>query len=410
MEKLAKIAIVGTGYPGLSGGSAITLLALSQVLQNLHFDIEYINIKPLPKKKITREDSIFFANKKINISYIANKQHFKYFFFREKSLTKKLQEKIKKENIKFVFFYGVEVCALVDIKKLSSCNYIILGDPMSAVQASSIKVKFINLFFNFSINLLFKFCIALFKQGLLFIYYYFFVERRVSLFLGGFATANHHAEYYKKHNKNIIYLPAPVMPPSKKFDLKKTINSRKKKNEHVFLIIGHNLAGTSNSFGFIKFVEKIKILEKFVKDLNWKIYIVGSNSYNYNSILINNFLKNRIKIIGHKNLEEIQNKIYALLNFIDDPLGNRTRISQCFAYGIPTLSHVAALFGTPELKKNSGAIFYKDEKSFVKGFRLIIENSILYKKLSYLSYKTYKNYHSQKRLEYYLRSKIKNIG
>ena len=91
-----------------------------------------------------------------------------------------------------------------------------------------------------------------------------------------------------------------------------------------------------------------------------------------------------------------------MLNFIDDPLGNRTRISQCFAYGIPTLSHVSAVYGTPELKKNSGAIFYDNEESFIRGFRSLIENYSLYKKLSRLSYKTYNKYHSQKNLERFL--------
>jgi len=400
-----KIALIGVGYPGVSGGGAITTLLFLKASQKLGFDTEYINIKPSFTGALDNNKRIFFKKHNIKVTHVTHKQFSNFIFFRNSILTKKLKKKIFNENIKFVFFYGIELCSLVYIQRLNSYNYIILADPPSAVHALSLKIKFINLFLNFSIKFFLKFFIDFFKQGLLLIYF-FFVERRVDKFLGGFATANHHAKYYRKYNKKIIYLPAPVISPKKNFNIENIIKNRLKKSIPIFLIIGHNLDGTSNRSGFLKFSEKVKSLEKFARDLDWKIYVVGSNFENYKDLLSNNFLKKRIKILGYKNLEHFHHKIYALLNFIDDPLGNRTRISQCFAYGIPTLTHISATYGTPELKKNSGAILYEDEKSFIRGFRSLIENRSLYKKLSLLSYKTYNKYHSQKKLEYLLKKTL----
>jgi hypothetical protein len=404
-----KIILVGLDYPGTSGGESITKLAFLRALQNLRIDIEYINIKYLLRDEINKKKS-FLKKNGIKSTDLSNKQYFTNFFFRDEILTKKIQDKILQENIKFIFFYGIQICSLVYVNKLNCRKYIILGDPQSAVHISSLKIKFLNLLKSFSVNLFIKFLIYFFKQSLVIVYYYFFIERRLIYFLGGFATANHHAMYYNKYNKQIIYHPAPVLSASKNFDLDNAISIRKKKHERIFLIIGHNLGGTSNSHGSLKFLERIKSLEIFTKDLDLKIYIVGSNNDNYNYALKSEFLKKRIKILGYKDLEDIHLEIYALINFIEDTLGNRTRIPQCFAYGIPALSHISAGYGIPELrKKESGAILFDDEKSFISGFRKLIKNSSFYDNLSRKSYKVYKKYHSEKYLQEWITSKINNI-
>ena len=54
-----KIALIGVGYPGVSGGGAITTLLFLKALQKLGFATEYINIKPSFTGALDKNKRIF---------------------------------------------------------------------------------------------------------------------------------------------------------------------------------------------------------------------------------------------------------------------------------------------------------------------------------------------------------------
>ena len=78
------------------------------------------------------------------------------------------------------------------------------------------------------------------------------IEKRVNLFFCGFATASHHANYYRKYNSKIIYLPAPVISPKKNFNLENIIKERARKNIPIFF----NISSTLILSTFVCFTKK----------------------------------------------------------------------------------------------------------------------------------------------------------
>lgn len=400
-----KSIVVAFDYPGVSGGEAITKLALLQQLKIMGHEVEFVNIKYSPKNKINRKNRQFLEDQKIKVTEYGIKNYFTNFIIRNKNLTEKIKKKIFKEKIDYVFFYGVKCCAAIFLDKLNfKKKFIMLGDPWSQVHLTSLKFKILNLKENLTFKEFLKTMPLIPKQLFVVIYYYFFVERRINLFLGGFATAYHHAQYYKSINKKIVYHPSPVLDPPKGFDIKKILHFKKNKIKN-FIIIGHNLSGTSNSYGMKNLNENLKKIDEEYNNYDWKIYIVGNNSEKYKNIFSKYLQKKRLKFIGYKDISKIHTNVHVLLNTIDNKLGNRTRIAQCFAYGIPCLSHVAALNGSPELsKKKSGALFFENSVTLLKKIKKFIDNKFFYYKISNYAYTSFKKNYSKERLSKWIAS------
>jgi Glycosyl transferases group 1 len=112
-----------------------------------------------------------------------------------------------------------------------------------------------------------------------------------------------------------------------------------------------------------------------------------------------------VETLGHVDLESTAPRVTVLLNTIPHRLGNRTRIASCFAYGIPTLSHVAAVSGMPSLA-DAGAVLFETEAEFLAGARSLIEDRALYRRLSAEAYASFQSLYSMESLRSFLAERV----
>jgi|SRR3989339_436902 len=391
-----KILFVASGYPGQSGGSMINMLVLTRALKELGHDVF------LYKIDIGKESTIPMDIECSVIKMFTNiiPGNLKYFFNKKDYLlTNNLSETIERKNINLLIVYGNEALYLLDFKVINKIRkFILLGDPQHLVIEEKIN-NIINwlktVFYKNPLLAVFKLANAI-RNCLIFKTKYFIwknVFKEISVFDWGYATASHHSKYYKTINPNIVYQPSPVLV-AEDVDVLTMIEEKKKSEKINFLYIGHNLGGTSNFAGLLHFLKLFKVISNNEIFKNkFKVYIAGDIS-----MLVNDVRKELesfefVNVLGSIDISKYASDIHVLLNTIPHTLGNRTRIASLFAYGIPAISHVAAIFGMPSIKEK-GVLLYEDDKSFSECVKKVISDKNLYYKLSQDAFNSYKELYS----------------
>jgi hypothetical protein len=235
------------------------------------------------------------------------------------------------------------------------------------------------------------------------------VTPKIALFDWGYATAAHHAAYYRRFNDRVVYRPSPVLGPAG-VDVPAAIEARVESPVVTFLYVGHNLAGTSNTAGIRYLSRLLQVLEGVsVPGRSWRVLIAGGTKNMDDAVLARLRDGGRVETLGHVDLESIAPKVTVLLNTIPHRLGNRTRIATCFAYGIPTLSHVAAISGMPSLT-GGGAVLFETDAEFQAGARSLLEDRALYRRLSGEAYASFQNLYSMESLRGLLAERLGAAG
>jgi hypothetical protein len=231
------------------------------------------------------------------------------------------------------------------------------------------------------------------------------ISPKIALFDWGYATAAHHAAYYRRFNDRVVYRPSPVLGPET-VDVAAAIETRTASPVVTFLYVGHNLAGTSNTAGIRYLGRLLQVLEGVsVPGRSWRVLIAGGMKNMDEAVLARLKDKGRVETLGHVDLETTAPQVTVLLNTIPHRLGNRTRIASCFAYGIPTLSHVAAVSGMPSLA-DAGAVLFETDAEFLQGARSLLADRALYRRLSNEAYASFQSLYSMESLRGFLRERL----
>lgn len=397
-----KVLLISSGYPGTSGGSAINMLVLLQVLHEMSCYVHFykIDIKQVSSNSQTLPCKISKSLTNIMPGAIRHPFGKKDWF-----LTKKVYEIISHEDIDLVIVYGYEPLFLIDFKQFKEIKkFILLGDPYHLVVQERFK-NVVKLFRSgFSLNLAY-----VSYQLLRIIKNYFHTRiqsaiwkrtaREIAIFDFGYATAAHHASYYRTINPNIIYQPSPVLG-SNELNVLQMVGNKKNIESLTFLYIGHNLGGTSSLAGLMQCINLFqKISEDSSLNGRFKVFIAGETK------TISQNIKDKIdgfkfvRILGHIDITEYVPQIFVLLNTITNTLGNRTRIASFFAFGIPAISHMSATFGMPLLKEHGGVLLYEDDESFLNCIKEIILDRDLYYQLSLDAYRAFVEFYSKDNLK-----------
>jgi glycosyltransferase involved in cell wall biosynthesis len=393
-----RIAIASTGFPGPSGGSAITMLVLMQALSSLGHDVRFVKLDirgqapsvagpfPFPTHRLA-VDSFRTADPEATAALVRDLNEWK---------------------TDAVFFYGYETLAALEFGLLPPHirKIILLGDPYPLVGLESIRNGWETLKERGATsplewrNFLSNSCSSLLEN-----LRWRSTSRKIALFDWGYATAAHHAAYYRRFNNRVVYRPSPVLGPAT-VDVAAAIETRTESPVVTFLYVGHNLAGTSNTAGIRYLARLLQVLERVsVPGRSWRLLIAGGTGKMDDAVLARLKDGGRVETLGHVDLESTAPRVTVLLNTIPHRLGNRTRIASCFAYGIPTLSHVAAVSGMPSLA-DAGAVLFETDAEFLEGARSLIEDRALYRRLSTEAYASFQRLYSMEALRGFVAERL----
>lgn len=383
-----KVSIFSTTVPGHSGGSAINLQVLQGALKDLGHEVQF--------QQITTPATS--TSKTINAYNARIEPHsLKYFFSSyDFALSKQINEFCATNATEIAVLYGMEALSLVRLEG-SAKKWILLGDPYHLVAWEKIKNAVSDWLANPMLGSFFRLASNVIKQ-FLFIIYWKRQLKKVAGFDFGYATAAHHAKLYQRFNPKIEYKPSPVLGASDTY-------SRKIPNKFCFLYMGHNLSGTSNTAG----VRELMLLRNYlnsnsnIKNNDWKIWIAGDPSNLSKELAESIKADSRLELKGVIELEKEANHISVLLNTIPHTLGNRTRIASCFAFGIPAISHRAAILGMPGLSNHGGAIIYNNDQEFLKSCETVLNNSSILEDLSTECLSVYREHYSKDSLIHFLK-------
>lgn len=392
-----RIALIASGYPGSSGGSMINMRTLIDALLSLGHTVTFIKLDVI-------QDSVMPSDLGVNVRQYRSSLNPVKLSFRpshtDGGLTNSIQNFLFDEKVDLIILYGYEPLALLDVDSFVGCRKIILlGDPYHLVVFQQVKNlsltggwKLDDDIVRNIIRFLPRLCLAPFRNTAVFVKWYL-ITRRLKKFEWGYATAAHHAEWYRKFNKSIDYQPSPVIGPSV-LDVNDLIEKRAAFDMVYILYMGHALTGTSNTAGMTALVNLTKKMCKGISiGRPWKLLIAGGY---VTELLRNLFTDNEhVDFVGYVDLSNISAKVSVLLNVIPHRLGNRTRIASAFAYAIPTISHCAALYGMPSLRhENSGALVFENDEDCIRRLNQLLSDSVMYRKYALDARRSYEQLYS----------------
>lgn len=406
-----RISVVSSLYPGRSAGEAINLHVLVQVLGELGHDVEFFRVD-VPGRRAQNSPPSDLDCGFTSLAARRSPFSLRYSVWdTDAELTGTLVDHVQRHGAKLVIILGWEVLSLVDTAKLNSVRQIVLlGDPLHAVflrrlenyivghLAGENKVKGIAR--NIYRMLLTLYTVAKFRL----------IERRIRKFEWGYATAAHHARFYAGINPNIVYHPSPVLGPGRD-DIEEMIEAKARAREVSFLFIGHNLTGTSSTAG-MRYLDRVfgMMEQSLGSQRPWKLIIAGqffnAPDANFEEISSRLMRSDRVEIVGPVDLAQIAGDVSVLINTVPHRLGNRTRIASAFAFGIPAISHVAAVSGMPSLETDGGALLFRTEKEFSRCVKRIAGDRDLYRRLAKEASKSYRKYYSKENLKRVLEQRL----
>jgi hypothetical protein len=393
-----RIAIASSGFPGPSGGSAITLFVFMQALSSLGHDVRYVKLD-IRGETPSSPDALPFPTHRLAVDSFQRV---------DPEASAALVRELTAWNTDAVAFYGYETLAALqfDLIPAHIQKIILLGDPYPQVGLERIRNGWETLkeaggrrfpaWRRFASNAF---------SNLLESARWRPISRKIALFDWGYATAAHHARYYRRFNDRVVYRPSPVLSPAT-VDVSAAIEARTASPVVTFLYVGHNLAGTSNTAGIRYLARLLQRLEEVaVPGRSWRLLMAGGMRNMDAAVLARLKDSGRVETLGHIDLESTAPRVTVLLNTIPHRLGNRTRIASCFAYGIPTLSHVAAVSGMPSLA-DAGAVLFETEAEFLAGARSLLEDRALYRRLSTEAYASFQSLYSMESLRGFLAERL----
>ena len=163
-----------------------------------------------------------------------------------------------------------------------------------------------------------------------------------------------------------------------------------KKNKHPSFLFFGNLNGLGSKsainylFNFI-----YPTYKKIWGEDGFTIYVCGTYKLGFKLEKKINKLKN-IKLMGfYKNLNNLASDCHACLFPIDVPVGNRSRIVTAMASGWPIIAHKNVSIGNPSLISGKNCLLANNPTDFSKYSRMLFEDKILRKKITFNALKTY---------------------
>jgi hypothetical protein len=393
-----RIAVASSGYPGPSGGSNIILLVTMQALVSLGHDVRHVKLE-IRGQASSSPGPLPFASQRLAVDSFQRV---------DPEASAALVQELTAWNTDAVAFYGYEPLGALQLDLLPPHirKIILLGDPYPQVGLERIRNGWEALKEGEGSRLpAWRDFLSNSLSSLLDSARWRSISPKIALFDWGYATAAHHAAYYRRFNDRVVYRPSPVLGPET-VDVAAAIETRTASPVVTFLYVGHNLAGTSNTAGIRYLGRLLQVLEGVsVPGRSWRVLIAGGMKNMDEAVLARLKDKGRVETLGHVDLETTAPQVTVLLNTIPHRLGNRTRIASCFAYGIPTLSHVAAVSGMPSLA-DAGAVLFETDAEFLQGARSLLADRALYRRLSNEAYASFQSLYSMESLRGFLRERL----
>jgi len=318
----------------------------------------------------------------------------------DKTLKRQLESFVENQRLDGVIQYGADLLSLLGGRIAQASNWVILGDPPHLVQREALAMRVReHLDANKSPWRPWRWRI---RQKIS-EYNWRWIYHRLKAFDGGYATAAHHADFFARENSNIFYQPSPVIG-NEEFDIKASVSSKLGNMPRRMLMIGHNLSGTSNSYGMADLQKYTALFagEQCFAD-RWRLVVAGGGLSDAHAQILRKMPF--VEIVGKVDLANYAKNVSVLLNTIPHELGNRTRIAACFAHGIPAVTHSAAISGMPSLAEaDGGALIYSNPSECLGHIRALDDDwGNMCLRLSVEAFKSYCGLYSKSSLEGFLR-------
>jgi glycosyltransferase involved in cell wall biosynthesis len=374
---------VSAYYPHPTGnGSSVLMHGFITCLQQLGYEIIVVpvslrytdkNQKNHHKNSLEKEgiEILFFGLEKIKKtkSFFAKARALFWpiqsdSFYSNLSEKKDLVKYIKDNNINHVLSYDWESLAVIynleNVKKIAS-----LVDLIDEVH--DLRWKGLGQFSIFQLPIKLYSILKSRKKS------HFAYEHLKSVDLIVEHAYQHAEKLIHKGFKNVHYIPHPL--PQRNEFVKKDNNQ-----DQVQILIMGSLKGIASRLGFEFFLNEVlprlkQKKEKLTNEITFRIVGHGEMIPSLKQKLVE---EPWVKFVGFvENIEEeYQNCDLTLVN-IPVAHGFRTRIAECFSYGLCVVAHAANAEGMPEIKDEINAMISSDPELFVdKLIRVINDKSL----------------------------------